>query len=193
MNDDIRNLSPIYRIQKSKNSNCEDIFTPVVTEKEILDISKSAKSNYFCVFSKIPNLIYYIQSFSLPSTTNRKIQIDMPHTADYMVAGHKSDYDEMSVNFYADENYYGYFSLLNWIRKNEKKPYFEDTIGRMSLIILSNSKQPIIRIDFRDVLCSSLGDIQFDNQDSGTVVYYAMFTSYKYKVTYLNGTNIVVE
>jgi hypothetical protein len=92
-----------------------------------------------------------------------------------------------------DENYHGYFSLLKWMRENEKKANIADTIGAMSLIILNNSKMPIIRIDFRDVLCSSIGDVQFENQSSDTVVFYGTFTSYKYKVTYLDGSNTVIE
>jgi hypothetical protein len=188
-------MSPIQRIKREqqRECECEDVFTDLISDEEILDISKTSRSNYYCVFSKIPNLVYYIQTFALPSATNRKIQIDMPHTADYFVAGHKTDYEEFSVNFYMDENFRTYFSLLEWMRKNEKTPLIEDTIGQMSLIILNNAKQPIIRVDFRDVLCSSLGDVQFENQSSDTVVFYAMFTSYKYKVTYLDGSNIVVQ
>ena len=188
-------MSPIQKIkmEKRKDCECQDIFTPILTNEEILDISKASKSNYYCVFSKIPNLIFYIQSFALPSATNRKIQIDMPHTADYFVAGHKTDYEEFSINFYMDENFRTYFSLLQWMRENEKKPYIEDTVAQMSLIILNNAKQPIIRVDFRDVLCSSLGDIQFENQASDSLIFYGMFTSYKYKVTYLDGSNIVIQ
>lgn len=194
---DIENLSPIQKIRNEMNScrspkTCDDIYTPIITDEEILDISKSARSNYYCVFSRIPNLIYYIQSFSLPSATNRKIQIDMPNITDYQVAGHKTDYEEFTINFYMDENFKGYFSLLQWIRENEKRPLIADTIARMSLIILNNAKQPIIRVDFRDVLCSSLGDIQFENQADDAIVYYGTFTSYKYKVTYLDGSNIVI-
>ena len=117
----------------------------------------------------------------------------MPHTADYFVAGHKTDYEEFTMNFYMDEKYHGYFSLLKWIRENEKRPLIADTIGQMSLIILNNSKIPIIKVDFRDVLCSSIGDIQFENQASDTVVYYGTFTSYKYRVTYLDGSGIIIE
>ena len=190
----IEDLSPINKLRKKKHhKDCEDVILPTLTEDEIIDISKTSRSNYYCVFSRFPNLIYYIQSFALPSATNRKIQIDRPHTTDYFIAGHKTDYEEMSVNFYMDENFYSYFSLLNWIRENEKKPYIADTVGQMSLIILNNAKQPIIRVDFQDVLCTSLGDLQFENQASDTLTYYATFSSYKYKVTYLNGSNIVIE
>ena len=192
---DINSFSPINALRqgcKCTEDTCYDEFTPCISDAEILDFSKSSQSNYFCVFSKIPNLIYYIQSFALPSATNRKIQIDLPHTTDYYVAGHKTDYDEITINFIMDENFRGYFSLLEWMRKNEKKNTFEETIGAMSLVILNNAKMPIIRVDFRDVLCSSLGDVQFNNQESGSIQYYATFTSYKYKVTYLNGSNIVV-
>jgi hypothetical protein len=192
-------ISPIEKIRQelkqcdTEKTKCDDLFTSTITDAEILDISKTSRSNYYCVFSKIPNLIYYVQSFSLPSATNRKIQIDMPHTADYFVAGHKTDYEEFTMNFYMDEKYHGYFSLLKWIRENEKRPLIADTIGQMSLIILNNSKIPIIKVDFRDVLCSSIGDIQFENQASDTVVYYGTFTSYKYRVTYLDGSGIVIE
>lgn len=190
-------ISPIERLRRDlrqePNKQCVDLFTPTITDAEILDISKATRSNYYCVFSKIPNLIYYVQSFSLPGATNRKIQIDMPHTADYYVAGHKTDYEEFTVNFYMDENYHGYFSLLNWMRENEKKANIADTVAQMSLILLNNAKKPIIRIDFRDVLCSFLCEIQFENQAYDTITYYATFTSYKYKVTYLDGSNKIVE
>ena len=188
----VETLSPIQRLKKDCHKDCEEIFIPTISDAEILDISKTSRGNYYCVFSKIPNLIYYVQSFSLPSATNRKIQIDMPHTADYFVAGHKTDYEEFTMNFYMDENFRGYFSLLQWMRQNEKKPNIADTVGEMSLVILNNAKQPIIRVDFRDVLCSSIGDVQFENQSSDTIVYYATFTSYKYTVKYLDGSNIVV-
>ena len=190
-------ISPIEKLKRElkneETTQCVDLFTTLISDADILDISKTSKSNYYCVFSKIPNLIYYVQSFSLPSATNRKIQIDMPHTADYFVAGHKTDYEEFTMNLYMDENYHGYFSLLKWMRDNEKKANIADTTGVMSLIILNNSKIPIIRIDFRDVLCSSIGDVPFENQSSDTVVFYATFTSYKYKVTYLDGSNMVIE
>ena len=102
-------ISPIEKLKKElreeKTTQCVDLFTNTISDADILDISKTSRSNYYCVFSKIPNLIYYVQSFSLPSATNRKIQIDMPHTADYYVAGHKTDYEEFTMNFYMDENY----------------------------------------------------------------------------------------
>lgn len=190
-------ISPIEQLRRdlreTNKTNCVDLFTPTIGDDTILDISKTSRSNYYCVFSKIPNIIYYVQSFALPSATNRKIQIEMPHTADYYVAGHKTDYEEFTMNFYMDENFHGYFSLLNWIRQNEKKPLIADTIGQMSLIILNNSKTPLIRVDFRDVLCTSLGDIQFENQASDTIVFYATFSSYKYRVTYLDGSGIIIE
>lgn len=194
-------ISPIEQLRKEKHSckiekhicDCDDIYTPTITDDQILDISKTSRSNYYCVFNRIPNLIYYIQSFALPSATNRKIQIDMPHTADYYIAGHKTDYEEFSVNFYMDENFQSYFSLLKWMRENEKRPNIADTTAQMSLIILNNAKIPIIRVDFRDVLCASLGDVQFENQASDTLTYYATFTSYKYKVTYLDGSGVVIE
>ena len=57
----------------------------------------------------------------------------------------------------------------------------------------TNVLNPIIRVDFRDVLCSSIGDVQFENQSSDTVVYYGTFTSYKYRVTYLDGSGDIIE
>ena len=190
-------ISPIEKLKRElkeeKTMRCENLIDNLITDAEILDISKTSRSNYFCVFSRIPNLIYYVQSFSLPSASNRKIQISMPHTADYYVAGHKTDYEEFTMNFYMDEKYHSYFSLLKWMRENEKRPNIVDTTGVMSLIILNISKIPIIRVDFTEVLCSSIGDIQFENQSPDTVVFYGTFTSYKYHVKYLDGSNIVIE
>ena len=139
------NIADINPMLKAKS--CTSYIEPVINDEEILDISKSCQSNYFCVFSKIPNLIFYIQSFSLPSTTNRKISINMPnHASTYNVAGHTNDYEPFTINFIMDENFKCYFNILQWMRKNEVCENFQDTISSMTLVILNNAKIPIIRV-----------------------------------------------
>lgn len=178
---------------KCHENGCKEYIEPVISDSDIIDISKAASSNYFCVFSRLPNIIYYLQSFSLPSATNNKITIPMPqHASSYYVAGHTAEYEEFTANFIMDENFMTYFSTLKWMRDNETKPNFEDTISRASLIILNNAKMPLIRIDFRDIFPSSIGDLQFSNQSADVVAWYATFTTYSYSVTYLDGSNFSI-
>lgn len=166
---------------------CYSYIEPVISDAEMLDISKASQSNYYCVFNKIPNLIFYIQSFSLPSATNRKIQINMPnHASMYNVAGHTTDYEPMTINFIMDENFLCYFRILEWMRKNEIVENFEDAISRMTLVILNNAKIPIIKVNFRDVFPDTLGDITFSNMNSNSLTFYSMFSTYNYSVEYID-------
>ena len=174
------------------SKTCYEIVEPVISDAEMLDISKASQSNYYCVFGKIPNMIFYIQSISLPSTTNRKITITMPnHASAYNVSGHNNDYESMTVNFISDENFKCYFKLLEWMRKNEMKENFEDAISNMTLVILNNAKMPIIRINFRDIFPDTLGDLTFSNLNSDIVTFYSMFTIYNYSVEYLDKSMVI--
>lgn len=160
-----------------------------ISDDELLDLSKASQSNYFCVFSRIPNLVYYLQSFSLPAATNRKIQIGMPRdSASYYVAGHSADYEEFTMNFIMDENFISYFRVAKWMREIETKDNFDETVSWCSLMILNNAKKPIIRVDFRDVFPSSIGDIQFSNLNADPIMWYATFSNYSYSVKYLDGS-----
>lgn len=171
---------------------CYNFIEPIITDEEMLDISKSSQSNYYCVFGKIPNLVFYLQSYSLPSVTNRKITINMPnHASAYNVSGHTNDYEPMTMNFIMDENFLCYFRILEWMRKNEVVENFEDAISRMTLVILNNAKQPIIRVNFRDVFPDTLGDITFSNMSADSITFYSMFTTYNYSIEYIDKSLLI--
>lgn len=165
---------------------CSEVIEPVTSD--YIDISKSLQSNYFCVFSKFPSLIYEIQAFTLPSTTSRKITLGRPKTADYFVAGHTADYDELSVSFIMSEDFRNYFNILKWIRDNEHRDKFNDTIATLSLFITNNLKIPIIRVDFRDVIPTYIGGISYNIQNADAITWDGTFSAYSYKVTYLDNS-----
>lgn len=175
--------NPIMKMHKTVS-----VIDELPKDSDFIDISKSVQSNYYCVFSKIPSLIYHIQAFSLPSTTTRKITIPRPMTTDYYAAGHTADYDELSVTFIADENYKTYFECLKWLRSNERKSQFNDTVAAMSLMILNNAKEPIIRIDFKDIIPTYISGLQFNIQNADVVTWDANFTTYSYNVRYLDNS-----
>ena len=176
----------------TKEKTCCEVVEPVTSD--YIDISKSLQSNYFCVFSKFPSLIYEIQSFSLPSTTSRKITIARPKTTDYFVAGHTADYDELSLTLIMSEDFKNYFNILKWMRDNESKDKFNDTIASLSLFITNNAKIPIIRIDFREVIPTYLSGITYNIQNSDVITWDMTLSAYSYKVIYLdNSMTVYIE
>ena len=202
----IEDLNPVLQLKRKLNERscndnslesnsgyrCTTIVEPVISDEEIVDISLSSPSNYFVVFSKIPKLVYFLQSFSLPSVTNRKITINMPnHASNFHVAGHTTDYDDFMLNFLMDENFKCYFELLDWIRRNEVKDEFKDTESRMTIVLLNNSKTPIVRVTASMVIPTTLGEVSYMNQTADPLTFYAMFSHYTYSVEYIDKSLVI--
>ena len=177
----------------AKPDYCTSIITPTISDEEVINLSKSAQSNYFCVFSKIPNIVYYLNSINLPSTNNRKIIINMPKDSTmFHVAGHGSDNDDFMLEFLMDEDFRSYFTMLKWLRDNQYKENFVETESNMSIIVLNNSKMPLLRIDFRDCIPTNIGEVQFQNMSADTQIWTATMSYYAYSVTYLDGSGFTI-
>ena len=139
---------PNVEVAERKENDIDE--TMFLSDAEILDISKSAVSNYYCVFEKIPNIIYFMKNFSFPSVTARTIDIDRPqHATKLPVFAHKLEFSDLSLNFLMDENFLTYFKFMRWMFENQyefMKSLLEDSKERVTARIFHKYRNRIIEL-----------------------------------------------
>lgn len=180
------NCDPSARPMEPDVTKQEEM-TEILTEDELVDISTSSPSNYFLVFERNKNIIYFIRDFTLPGANNRYVSVPRP-MADptYKIAGVATEYEDLNFNFLVDENFHCYFNMLRWMRENERMDNIRDTISRASLFILNNAKKPIIEVKFTDIFPISLGSLTFENQTDEILTANCSMANHHYMVRYLD-------
>lgn len=130
---------------------------------------------------KKPKVDFFCNSANLPGI-NLGVAMQPTYLKDIPIPGDKPTYDDFSIKFMIDEDMVNYLEVHNWITQfgyprdlgqyqqllNEDKnsPGTQTAISGMSdgsLIIYSSTYRPNIRVDFRDLFPTSLGQIQFDS------------------------------
>lgn len=192
----IRPLDPaipqIDSVETERNVENDTESTSFLSDAEILDISKSAKSNFYCIFQKFPNLIYFMQNFTFPGVTAKVIDIPRPQHADKLpVFAHSLSFDDLTLNFMMDENFLTYFNMYKWIFENEYKFYDEDAYTRMMLVILNNAKMPIIKAEFSSIVPASISSIDFEHQTADIITWNCTLKYYSFRITYLDNRMII--
>lgn len=161
------------------------------TDEKLIDLSLTTNSNYFAVFDKIPNLIFNIREFPIPSVSNILGSSPYPNDSSSLpFSGVSNAYNPLSVKFILDEQFITYFTLYQWMLNNEKTDLFNEMIGQMTIVILNNSKRPIIRLDFEHVLPETLDQITFINQSADDIEFTCTFKYFMHKYTYLTDVDI---
>lgn len=181
---------PNIEIATEKENDVEH--TSFLSDAEILDISKSAVSNYYCVFERMPNIIYFMQNFSFPGVSAKVIDIPRPQHADKLpVFAHSLTFDDLTLNFIMDENFITYFKIMEWMFNNQYEWLDEPTYTRMMLVILNNAKLPIIRVDFSNIVPASISSIDFQNQSADVITWNCTLKYYSYRVKYMDNRLVI--
>lgn len=89
--------------------------------------------------------------------------------------GGKLEYGDITITFKVDEKMQTYFELHDWMRKLGHPVSFDEyaqlsndstkvdtVVSDMSLIVLSNQKNPIVTFSYKDAFPISLGPLVFD-------------------------------
>lgn len=152
-----------------------------------LDISRATVSNYYCVFSKIPNIIYYIQSIDFPSITQNIITYPQPQFSQSYAAGTHHDVEELTITALADETLKNYFSLVYWLRENEKKVHFSETESECSIVFLNNAKKPIFTTTFHNCIPSMVSSFSLNIQSGDAYTFYFTLRCKDYDIKYNDG------
>jgi hypothetical protein len=155
--------------------------------------------------TKIPKVDFFSNSTIIPGI-NLGVAIQPTYLKDIPVPGDKLTYDDLSLEFFVDENLENYLEVHNWLRglgypnsieefinlkANDK--YFPDTSSKNSfneysdatLTVYNSNFNPIVEVHFKDIFPVSLSSIKFDAK-STDINYVVSEVNFKYSIYDIN-------
>ena len=167
--------------------------------KEVTNRNFLSVVGFMFALERCPMVYFYCNSANLPEITLGHA-VQPTYLRNIPVPGDKLAYDDLRIAFMVDENMENYLQLYRWMtslgypeemaqysRLGDKErllpePDANDTNTDRSdgtLLILSNSFNPTVKVKFRDLFPVSLSGIPFDNTKESQEFYTAAAT-FKY-------------
>jgi len=174
--------------------------------KEVTNRNFLSVVGFKFALERCPKVDFYCNSANLPEITLGHA-VQPTYLRNIPVPGDKLAYDDLRIAFMVDENMENYLQLYRWItslgypeemaqysRLGDKERLLPelDTIGTAAdvgdpatdrsdgtLLILSNSFNPTVKVKFRDLFPISLSGIPFDNTKE-TQEFYTAAATFKY-------------
>lgn len=135
-------------------------------------------TNFRVVFDRLPHVVYYCQGAPLPGMTIGEARqatplLDFPHPGD------KIEFAPWSIRYKVDEDLENFIELSNWMQgigapvnneqyveyvKGRQWPYAErEILSDATLMILSNAKNPILQVNFKDCWPTSIEELDLNS------------------------------
>jgi hypothetical protein len=141
---------------------------------------------------KAPAVNFFVQTAELPGISIGEIEVPNPF-AKIKEPGTQLSFTDFNVTFKCDEKLQGYFEIYNWMRKLGFPDTFDEyaelstdaastdgVFSDISLIILSNEKNPIYTATFKDAFPLTLGPLRFDTTQQ-SLDYLVVDTTFAYR------------
>lgn len=121
------------------------------------------ENTFQIAFSRMPNLTFYTQEFTLPALTLASSSLSYPGN-DYKFSAGQLEVDDVSIDFILDEKMNAYFEMYDWIRQNNiNSPQFQN-FSYSDIIIMpmnANSSTLVKTIVLRDCIPVRLSGLNF--------------------------------
>tara|TARA_Y100000590_G_scaffold47747_1_gene50549 strand:- start:3949 stop:4470 length:522 start_codon:yes stop_codon:yes gene_type:complete len=127
-------------------------------------------------FTRLPNVNFFCQRVNIPAMT-LGATIQTTPFSDVNFAGDKLTFEQMTMNFYVNEDLSNYLEIYDWLISlgfpdNYKQYNLKDsslnfaanetTTSDMNLILETNKSNPNYSVVFREAFPVSLGSIELD-------------------------------
>lgn len=142
-------------------------------------VNKSFLSNnkYQFVIDRLPNLVFFLQSITLPSMTLGTVVTANPYVQ-LQTPSNLISFSTLTLNYIVDENMESWFEIYNWMI-NLGNPESADKLGNLtnvpgnrnsvtsnaSLLVKTNSNNGNIKFTFFDIFPTDLGEITFTSTE----------------------------
>jgi len=151
--------------------------------------------------TKIPKVDFFSNSTEIPGI-NLGVAMQPSYLKDIPVPGDKITYDDLSLEFFVDENLENYIEVHKWIRGlgyphsiqefidlKANDQYYPDTSTKTpfneysdaTLFIYNSNFNPIVEVHFKDVFPTSLSQIKFDSK-ANDINYVTANIVFKYSI-----------
>lgn len=120
--------------------------------------------NFRLTFSKLPHVVYRVQTLSLPG-----IQLGTATVPTPMIPIQRPGnitYDELNLTFLVGENMQDYLEIYNWMKELGQADYVgsaERVLSDASVLIMNSAFRPNLEAQFTEVFPTSLSSIDFDS------------------------------
>lgn len=157
---------------------------------------------------RAPHFNYFIQKVQFPGVElpNPKLQTPFVNTP---MPGDQMSFDTLRVTFKMDENFRGYFEILDWIWHLSKPEDFDDSFeiyrrppadvegvfNNGTLVMLDSDMIPFLEITFWDMLPRRLSGFTLES-DASDIQYVTAEVEFDYRVyryKYLDGLGLPVQ
>lgn len=120
--------------------------------------------NFRLTFTKIPHVVYRVQTMSLPG-----IQLGVASVPTPMIPIRRPGnitYDEVNLTFLVGENMQDYLEIQNWMKELGQVDFVgssERVLSDASVLIMNSAFRPNLEARFTEVFPTSLSSIEFDS------------------------------
>lgn len=147
-------------------------------------------SKFLLTFDRIPNVQYFCQEVNLPGIHIDVAIINTP-LLDFQSPGTKIRYNPFVITFNVNEDISNWKEMHSWfmaiaspigfeqrkdLRLNLSKRTTDPLYSDITLTILSNLNNPLVRVHFTDAFPISLTDVNFDTKSSSDTIITATAT-----------------
>lgn len=144
------------------------------------------KTKFQLQFTRLPNLVYFVQKFSLPGGEVKPVEQATPFKS-RLAAGNKLEYESLNITFMVEEEMYTWENIHNWLKdigtetsgqdyqnlklfpgqafKTNQNSY-PDAYSTATLTRLDTQNNPKMRFHFEKCFPIKLGKIDFDTETS---------------------------
>lgn len=147
---------------------------------------------------KTPGVNYFVQSASIPGINTGRIEQSTPFNV-LKYAGDRVEFTDLNITFRVDEEMRNYMELYNWMKNSTRTDNFdgykaistaaigEGVYSDATLTVLSSSKNPIARVNFKNIFPTALSELVFDARlnDVDYIDAIATFTYQSFDIEYL--------
>lgn len=149
--------------------------------------------NFTFTIKKAPHVNFFIQKVNIPSVDLPAVNTPNPFVR-IPVPGEHITYGNLNINFKVDEDLQNYMELYNWIvALGKPKDFYEYKVieeqpkysgngiySDISVMILSNIKNPNWEVVYKDAFPISLSEINFDTTIESDISYITATASFRY-------------
>lgn len=123
------------------------------------------------VIERLPNVEFFVQRANVPGISSGFSIVNTPFKNIYG-PGDKLEFDDFTIDVVVDENMSSYIETWTWLASLTRSEGFtsysqlqasdQGIYSDATLFIMSNGKNPNIRIKFKDLFPTSVSEIQLD-------------------------------
>lgn len=133
-----------------------------------LNKNTTIPTNFLFACRKIPDFTYFVQEFSLPETSKEALTTEFMFGPTVKLPNATIGYGTITIKFVINEDFSNYNSIVQWMLENTGYTDFiknqkqnEGASEEGILLLLSNKKNPIRRINFEGLIPTELSGIEF--------------------------------